>query len=138
MRFDQPLQRGYGTAPKDIGREGEDLSRQFCDSIACGADGRRGASEVHDEGQSASTWFTWDGRKMSLEDQALGPMKTPEEMKTDFSAASHLLRSIDGYVALFNQAFPGEAIGEETIAKAIGAFERTVVSEDSHFDRWLT
>lgn len=85
-----------------------------------------------------NTQFMWDGRKKSLEDQALGPMKTPEEMKTDFSAAVHLLSSVDGYAAMFNKAFPGEAIGEETIAKAIAAFERTVVSKDSRFDRWLS
>src|SRR4029453_5816483 len=34
-----------------------------------------------------NTQFMWDGRKKSLEDQALGPMKTPEEMKTDFGNA---------------------------------------------------
>ena len=85
-----------------------------------------------------NTQFMWDGRKKSLEDQALGPMKTPEEMRTDFSAAVHLLNSVEGYVAMFSKAFPGEAIGEETIAKAIAAFERTVVSKDSRFDRWLS
>ena len=84
-----------------------------------------------------NTQFMWDGRNKSLEDQALGPMKTPEEMKTDFSAAVGLLGSVEGYVAMFNKAFPGEPIGEETIAKAIAAFERTVVSKDSRFDRWV-
>jgi cytochrome c peroxidase len=84
-----------------------------------------------------NTQFMWDGRKKSLEDQALGPMKTPEEMRTDFGAAVQMLSSIDGYAAMFNKAFPGEAIGEETIAKAIAAFERTVVSSHSRFDRWL-
>ena len=85
-----------------------------------------------------NTQFMWDGRKKSLEDQALGPMKTPEEMRTDFPAALQLLRSTDGYIAMFSKAFPGEAIGEENIAKAIAAFERTVVSKDSRFDRWLS
>ena len=84
-----------------------------------------------------NTQFMWDGRKKSLEDQALGPMKTAEEMRTDFSAAVAMLTSSDGYVALFARAYPGEVIGEEAIAKAIAAFERTVVSEDSRFDRWL-
>jgi cytochrome c peroxidase len=84
-----------------------------------------------------NTQFMWDGRKKSLEDQALGPMKTAQEMKTDLAAAVHLLGSLEGYVAMFNKAFPGEPIGEETIAKAISAFERTVVSKDSRFDRWL-
>lgn len=84
-----------------------------------------------------NTQFMWDGRKKSLEDQALGPMKTPEEMRTDFASTVRLLNSIDGYVEMFAKAFPGEAIGEETIAKAIASFERTVVSKDSRFDRWL-
>lgn len=84
-----------------------------------------------------NTQFMWDGRKKSLEDQALGPMETPEEMRTDFTAVVHLLGSIDGYTSMFNKAFPGESIGKETIAKAIAAFERTVVSRDSRFDLWL-
>lgn len=85
-----------------------------------------------------NTQFMWDGRMKSLEDQVLGPMKAPEEMRTDLTAVVHLLGSIDGYVAMFNKAFPGEPIGEESIAKAIAAFERTVVSRDSSFDRWLS
>lgn len=84
-----------------------------------------------------NTQFMWDGRKKSLEDQALGPMKTPQEMNTDFGAALARLRSVPGYVAMFEKAYPGEGINEETIAKAIAAFERTVVVNDSPFDRWL-
>ena len=84
-----------------------------------------------------NTQFMWDGRKKSLEDQALGPMKTPEEMKTDFGAALDMLKRIPGYQAMFKSAYPGEAIAEETIAKAIATFERTVVSKDSRFDRWV-
>jgi len=84
-----------------------------------------------------NTQFMWDGRKKSLEDQALGPMKTPEEMKTDFGAAIKMLGSIPGYRAMFARAYPNEPINEDTVAKAIAAFERTVVSRDSRFDRWV-
>jgi cytochrome c peroxidase len=84
-----------------------------------------------------NTQFMWDGRKKSLEDQALGPMKTPQEMNTDFGAALSRLRALPSYVAMFDEAYPGEGVSEETIAKAIAAFERTVVSNDSAFDRWL-
>jgi cytochrome c peroxidase len=84
-----------------------------------------------------NTQFMWDGRKKSLEDQALGPMKTPEEMKTDMGAAIKLLGAIPGYRTMFDKAYPGEPISEETVAKAIAAFERTVVSTDSRFDRWV-
>ena len=84
-----------------------------------------------------NTQFMWDGRKKSLEDQALGPMKTPEEMKTDFGAALELLKRMQGYQVMFKAAYPGEPIAEETIAKAIASFERTVVSNDSRFDLWV-
>jgi cytochrome c peroxidase len=84
-----------------------------------------------------NTQFMWDGRKKSLEDQALGPMKTPEEMNTDFAVALARLRGVPSYVAMFDKAYPGEGVNEETIAKAIAAFERTVVVNDSAFDRWL-
>ncbi|MFL6665398.1 MAG: cytochrome-c peroxidase [Rhizobacter sp.] len=84
-----------------------------------------------------NTQFMWDGRKKSLEDQALGPMKTPQEMNTDFGASLARLRSVPSYVAMFEKAYPGEGVTEETIAKAIAAFERTVVVNDSAFDRWL-
>ena len=84
-----------------------------------------------------NTQFMWDGRKKSLEDQALGPMKTREEMDTDFTALLGRMRAMPGYVAMFEQAYPHEGISEETIAKAIAAFERTVVSSDSPFDRWV-
>jgi cytochrome c peroxidase len=84
-----------------------------------------------------NTQFMWDGRKKSLEDQALGPMKSADEMNTDFPAVIERLGRMPAYQALFAKAYPGEAIGEETIAKALAAFERTVVSKDSPFDRWL-
>lgn len=84
-----------------------------------------------------NTQFMWDGRKKSLEDQALGPMQAPVEMNTDFSASLARLRGIPTYVSMFEKAYPGEGVTEQTIAKAIAAFERTVVVNDSAFDRWL-
>ena len=84
-----------------------------------------------------NTQFMWDGRKKSLEDQALGPMKTPQEMNTDFTAALARLKALPGYVTMFDKAYPGEGVSEETIAKAIAAFERTVIVNDTAFDRWL-
>ncbi len=84
-----------------------------------------------------NTQFMWDGRKKSLEDQALGPMKSADEMNTDFKVSLARLHVLPQYVAMFEKAYPGEGITEATIAKAIAAFERTVISRDSPFDRWL-
>lgn len=84
-----------------------------------------------------NTQFMWDGRKKSLEDQALGPMQAADEMNTDFPVLLERLRGIRGYVAMFEKAYPGEPIAEASIAKALAAFQRTVVSKDSAFDRWV-
>lgn len=84
-----------------------------------------------------NTQFMWDGRKKSLEDQALGPMEAASEMSTDMEAALRLLRASSGYRQMFARAFPDEPIDTKTLSKALAAFERSVVSQDSRFDRWL-
>ena len=78
----------------------------------------------------------WDGRKSTLEDQALGPIAADVEMAQEIAALVKKLGAIPGYRAMFERAYPGEPISGETIAKAIASFERTVLSTDSPFDRW--
>ncbi len=82
-----------------------------------------------------NTQFMWDGRKKSLEEHAIGPHR--HLSKNEYATSAANLRSIAGYQALFVKAYPGEAINEETIAKALGAFQRSLVSTDSAFDRWV-
>ena len=79
----------------------------------------------------------WDGRADSLEAQALGPIKSPAEMNMPVGEAVNRVSSIAGYRPLFAKAYPGEPLGEETIAKAIATFERTVVVGEAPFDRWI-
>jgi cytochrome c peroxidase len=79
----------------------------------------------------------WDGRADSLETQALGPIQSPGEMNMPIGQAVERISSISGYKPLFERAYPGEAISEKTIAKAIAAFERTVITEDAAFDHWI-
>ncbi len=79
----------------------------------------------------------WDGRKSTLEDQAMGPMESMDEMAMDLKALFAWLDSTPGYKAAFAKAYPGEAIDHKTVAKALAAFERTIVSNNSPFDRWL-
>jgi cytochrome c peroxidase len=82
-----------------------------------------------------NTLYTWDGRKKNLEEHAVGPhrhLSTP-----DFKAAAERIAKIPGYQSMFAAAYPGEPIEVETIAKAMAAFQRTVVSKDAPFDRWL-
>ena len=79
----------------------------------------------------------WDGRKKSLEDQAMGPMMSNEEMNMDIPKLLTFLRQTVGYKEAFEKAYPNEEISEATIAKAIASFERTVVSNNSPFDQWI-
>jgi cytochrome c peroxidase len=79
----------------------------------------------------------WDGRADSLETQALGPIQSAAEMNLPLDQAVQRIAAIPGYKTLFSKAYPGEPICDKTIAKAIATFERTVVSSDAPFDRWI-
>jgi cytochrome c peroxidase len=78
----------------------------------------------------------WDGRFASLEEQALGPIGSADEMNMDLAEMVRRLKTVGGYAPFFERAYPGEGISEQTVAKAIASFERTVVSSDAPFDRW--
>lgn len=78
----------------------------------------------------------WDGRKSSLEEQALGPFGA-DEQNLPLEELERRVRSIPGYGPMFAEAYPGEAITRTTIAKAIASFERTVLSDGSPFDAWV-
>lgn len=84
-----------------------------------------------------NTIHMWDGRKPTLEEQAIGPMEAAVEMNTDFERFYAWINANETYKSAFAKAYPGEAIGAETVKKAIASFERTVVSRNSPFDRWL-
>lgn len=80
----------------------------------------------------------WDGRKSSLEDQALGPIAAKVEMNQDLKALVAEIAEIDEYVARFDKAFPGEGVTAANIGKAIATYERTIVSGTAPFDRWIS
>jgi cytochrome c peroxidase len=79
----------------------------------------------------------WDGRKASLEDQAMGPMEATAEMNMDTARLFKWLNGNAEYRALFAKAYPGEAIDAKTLSKAIATYERTAISNNSPFDRWV-
>ena len=82
------------------------------------------------------TYF-WDGRAASLEEQARGPIEADVEMDLPLSTALERLERVQGYVDAFARAFPKEGLTEQTILKAIATYERTLVSGDTPFDRWI-
>ena len=81
----------------------------------------------------------WDGRSPSLEDQALHPFVNPIEMGLkDHQPILDIVRSDPEYVGAFQEVFgkQGEAVTMGEVTKAIAAFERTIISGNSPFDRW--
>ena len=80
----------------------------------------------------------WDGRARSLEEQAVTPIKSDNEMNQSIEQLVIELRAIQGYPEMFEKAYPGEGISEKTISKALATFQRTIVSSyDTPFDRWV-
>jgi cytochrome c peroxidase len=78
----------------------------------------------------------WDGRALSLEEQALGPIHNPIEMGETLDNVVRKLNAIPGYRSQFQAVFGTDAT-EDGIAQAIAAFERTVVTGPSPYDRYL-
>ncbi len=87
----------------------------------------------------------WDRRARSLETQALLPLTIREEMRGDaypeeaaVDSVVARLRAIPEYVSLFRDVYgAGTSIDATQIAGAIAAFERTLVTRNSPFDRFL-
>lgn len=91
--------------------------------------GNRNAPTVY----NAATHFVqfWDGRAANLEEQAKGPVLNPvEHGLSDEKALLAVITSIPEYVAAFEKAFPEDkpAVSFDNFAKAVAAFERTLVT----------
>lgn len=82
------------------------------------------------------TTYFWDGRANSLEEQALGPIQNPNEMNQDIDELIQELNSINGYSERFRQAFP-DGLTIQNLAKAIAAFERQIVVNNTPYDQFL-
>lgn len=86
-----------------------------------------------------ATSLFWDGRVDSLEYQVLVPLQHTDEMGVmDTETLAAELREIPEYVDLFDQAFGGgeNAVTAENVARALASFERSLLSQDSPFDRY--
>lgn len=114
-----------------------------------GADGRAVSVGVngHKGGRGAPTVLNsaflsvqfWDGRAKSLEEQAKGPLINPIEMgNKDHGQVVSRLKKIPGYVKKFAKVFKGkEVLTIDNVAKAIASYERTLITPNSPFDRYL-
>ena len=86
-----------------------------------------------------STQF-WDGRAKTLEDQAKGPITNPIEMGfKNHDLAIARLKKVPGYIKSFKKVFSKQKdpLNIDNVAKAIAAFERTLISPGAPFDRFI-
>lgn len=79
----------------------------------------------------------WDGRANGLEEQALIPLHHADEMGLKPGEAARALQRIAPYPALFRRVFGSDTVTDVRIAKALAQFERTLISADSRYDRYL-
>lgn len=120
-----------------------------CHNVMEGGDDHRPTSiGVHGQlgGRNAPTVWNaaflsvqfWDGRAATLEDQAKGPIVNPVEMgMPQLDLAVERIRRIPGYRSHFDQAFGRNVpIDADSIARAIAAYERTLITPGSAYDRF--
>lgn len=125
------------------------VSCNSCHNVMLGGeDNRPAAMGVHGQtgGRSAPTvWNSafssvqfWDGRADSLEDQAKGPVANPVEMgMKDVGVAMERVRRIPGYKPYFTAAFGPDSMTVDNAAKAVAAYERTLITPNSPYDRYV-
>ena len=115
--------------------EGGDDSRTF----SMGVHGKTGGRNAPTVWNSAfhSVQF-WDGRADLLEDQAKGPVTNPVEMGVpEIEQAMDKVRAIPGYKPYFEKAFGKDSMTVVNAAKAVAAFERTLITPNSPYDKYV-
>ena len=101
-----------------------------------GQKGTRNSPTVYNAAFHTSQF--WDGREPDVERQAIQPLINPvEHAMADHDAVVAKIKGVEGYLPLFKEAFPeagDDPITIENVGKAIGAFERMLVTNNSPFD----
>jgi len=111
-----------------------DHNKQFSKGIT-GAIGTRNAPALIN--LIWEPYFFWDGRAATIEEQVLSPVANPIEMHLSWTTAVAKVQSNAEYPDLFNKAFQTTTVTQDLITKAIAQFERTFISANSRFDRWV-
>ncbi|QDT68670.1 Cytochrome c551 peroxidase precursor [Planctomycetes bacterium MalM25] len=96
---------------------------------------RRNSPSILNSGHRKALF--WDGRAGSLEEQAAAVLNNQDEMHSADEVLVENLAAIPEYVESFKRLFDVKEPGIEQVAKAIAAFERTVVSRGTRFDSFL-
>ena len=100
-----------------------------------GSFGDRNASTIVNAGWNTSNF--WDGRATTLEDQAFGPVVNPIEMNNSWQNVENTLNANTTYKDLFKKTFNIDDIDSTHVVMAIAQFERTLISANSKYDKYL-
>jgi cytochrome c peroxidase len=111
-----------------------DNGKRFSTGID-GSVGDRNAPTIINAGWNPAHF--WDGRAATLEEQALDPVRNPIEMNQPWTVAMDKLNAHPDYPDLFYSAFGTYEIDSMLVVKAIAQFERSMISSESKFDKFL-
>ena len=79
----------------------------------------------------------WDGRAQTLEEQIDGPIQADNEMGSQWPEVVKKIKADSSYASQFRKHFPKRGVSRQTIKIAIATYERSLVTPDGAFDRWL-
>ncbi len=102
-----------------------------------GVPGNRNSMPLFNLAWNYDELFFWDGSVFSLEHQAVEPVINPIEMHNSWDVVIQRLEQHSEYPTMFANAFGEGQISKEKATKAIAQFERTLISANSKFDRFL-
>lgn len=100
-----------------------------------GGEGGVNTPTVYNTGLNLSQF--WDGRSPTLEDQVNGPTHNPVEMASNWKEIIGKLKADPSYVDIFNRLYGQKGLTADNIRHAIAEYERSLVTVDSPFDRYL-
>jgi cytochrome c peroxidase len=134
--FHEPALSGDGTIScrscHDLARGGAGNQR-----VSTGIGGKEGTVNAPTVYNAAFNFVQfWDGRAATLEEQVGGPVTDAREMGGTWAVALRRLREEPSYRDHFARVFP-DGVTEANVRAAIAAFERTLTTPKSRFDRWL-
>lgn len=116
----------------DLGSFGHDARR-----VSLGVAGAAGLVNAPSVFNAALNFAQfWDGRAGSLEEQASGPLQNPVEMASSWPEAIAKLNADDRFRREFTQVYP-DGITAANLVDAIATFERTLLTQNAPFDRFL-
>jgi cytochrome c peroxidase len=81
--------------------------------------------------------LAWDGHFRDLESVAFGPITAAGNMNLPEEILIERLAAVPGYVAAFDEAFGKGEITRHKIELALATYERSIVSGEAPFDRWI-